>query len=76
MSTSEVDSPPYAPASPPYAPASPPYAPASPASPPYAPASGTPPAQAREKLPTLQLHSSNPNTLLSRKLLETYFKTF
>ena len=81
MSTSEIQDTPLQnqegdPPSPAYMPATPPspaYIPATPPSPPYVPA--TQPV----KLPEIsekKLHSSNPNTLLSRKLLETYFRTF
>ena len=34
-----------------------------------------PPLQALPKISELKLHSANPNTILSRKLLDTYFKT-
>ena len=34
-----------------------------------------PPLQALPKISELKLHSANPNTIVSRKLLDTYFKT-
>jgi DNA-directed RNA polymerase II subunit RPB2 len=77
-------SPGYAPASPGYAPASPGYAPGTPQYAPMTPPGGSAEAEAEagdrdggEKADSgeIKLHSANPNTILSRKLLKTYFQT-